>query len=70
MRARHGRPRQRLGYGQDDAERTVYEAKDGNRVMDFAFVRPDTVVLGSNEAFVTEAIGTGKKALDNAELKT
>ena len=27
------------------------------------------VVLGSNEAFVTEAIGNGKKALDNPDLK-
>ena len=48
--------------------RTLYEAKDGNHVMYFAFGRPDTVVLGSNEAFVMEALGTGKKALDNPEL--
>jgi hypothetical protein len=50
------------------AGRTLYTAKDGNRVMYFAFGRPDTVVLGSNEAFVTEALGSGKKALDNPEL--
>jgi hypothetical protein len=49
--------------------RTLYEAKDGNHAMYFAFGRADTVVLGSNEAWVTEAIGTGKKALDNPELK-
>jgi hypothetical protein len=49
--------------------RTLYEAKDGNRTMFFAFGRADTVVLGSNEIWVTEALGTGKKALDNPELK-
>jgi hypothetical protein len=48
--------------------RTLYQAKDGNRTMFFAFSRPDTVVLGTDEAFVTEAVGTGKKALDNPEL--
>jgi len=50
--------------------KTLYEAKDGNRVMYFAFGRADTVVLGSNEAFVTDALGTGKKALDNRDLAT
>lgn len=50
--------------------RTLYQAKDGNRTMFFAFGQPDTVVLGSSEAFVTEALGTGKKATDNAELMT
>ncbi|MGE5185611.1 MAG: hypothetical protein ACM31C_26300 [Acidobacteriota bacterium] len=53
----------------DVAGRTLYEAKDGKRTMYFAFGKPDTVVLGSNEAFVTEALGAGKKALDNPELK-
>lgn len=47
---------------------TLYLAKDGNRTMYFAYGRPDTVVLGSNEAYVTEALGTGKKATDNPEL--
>jgi hypothetical protein len=51
------------------AGRTLYEAKDGNRTMFFAFARADTVVLGSNEEFVTEALGPGKKALDNPDLK-
>lgn len=50
------------------AGRTLYQAKDGNRTMFLAFSRPDTVVLGSNEAFVTEALGPGKKAADNADL--
>jgi len=36
--------------------------------MFFAFGRPDTVVLGSTEAYVLEALGPGKKALDNPEL--
>ncbi|HEX5063597.1 MAG TPA: hypothetical protein VFV99_29670 [Kofleriaceae bacterium] len=48
--------------------RTLYQAKDGNRTMFFAFGKPDTVILGSNEAYVTEALGTGKKVTDNAAL--
>jgi hypothetical protein len=48
--------------------RTLYLAKDGNRTMYFAYGRPDTIVLGSDEAYVTEALGTGKKAADNPEL--
>jgi hypothetical protein len=47
---------------------TLYEAKDGNRVMWFAFGRADTVVLGASEAFVTEALGDGKKVVDNPEM--
>jgi hypothetical protein len=54
----------------DAGGRTLYEAKDGNRVMYFAFGRPDTVVLGSNEAFVLEALAApGKKVLDNEDMK-
>lgn len=49
----------------DAGGRTLYVAKDGNRTMYFAFGRPDTVVLGSNEAFVREALGTGKKVSDS-----
>lgn len=48
--------------------RTLYQMKDANRTMFFAFGKPDTVVLGSNEAYVTEALGTTKKLADNAEL--
>lgn len=48
--------------------RTLYFAKDGNRTMYFAYSRPDTVVLGADEAYVTEALGNGKKAPDNPEL--
>lgn len=47
---------------------TLYLARDGNRTMYFAYSRPDTVVLGSDEAYVTEALGTGKKAPDNPDL--
>jgi hypothetical protein len=54
--------------GKDLAGRTLYQAKDGNRTMFFAFGKPDTVVLGSNEAYVTEALSAGKKAADNPEL--
>jgi len=52
----------------DAGGRTLYQAKDGNRTMFFAFGKPDTVVLGSNEAFVVEALGDGKKLRENAEL--
>jgi len=52
----------------DLSGRTLYQAKDGNRTMFFAFSRTDTVVLGSNEAYVTEALGTGKKVLDNPDI--
>jgi hypothetical protein len=48
--------------------RTLYLAKDGNRTMYFAYGKPDTIVLGADEAYVTEALGTGKKASDNPEL--
>ena len=56
--------------GKTVAGRTVYLAKDGNRTMYFAYSRPDTVVLGSDEAYLTEALGTGKKAPDDPELST
>lgn len=49
--------------------RTLYQAKEGNRSVWFGFGRPDTVVLGSQEAFVVEALGNGKKVADNAELR-
>ncbi len=54
--------------GRDVAGRTVYQAKDGARVMYFSFGRADTVVLGTSEEYVVEAIGAGKKALDQPEL--
>ncbi|HEX7843429.1 MAG TPA: hypothetical protein VF469_38415 [Kofleriaceae bacterium] len=48
--------------------RTLYLARSGTRTMYFAYSRPDTVVFGSDEAYVTMALGTGKKAPDNPEL--
>ncbi|HUS30452.1 MAG TPA: hypothetical protein VMZ53_18210 [Kofleriaceae bacterium] len=48
---------------------TLYQAVDANRTMYFAFGRPDTVVLGSNEKYVTEALGTGTKVSDDPEMK-
>jgi hypothetical protein len=54
--------------GKEVAGRTLYLAKDGNHAMYFAYGRPDTVVLGSDEAYVTEALSSGKKAPDNPEL--
>lgn len=54
--------------GKDVGGRTVYQVKDGARTMYFAFGRHDTVVLGNNEAYVTEAINAGKKAMDHPEL--
>jgi hypothetical protein len=53
----------------DAQGRSLYEAKEGSRVLYFAFGRPDTVVLGSSEQFVLDAVGAGPKALDNADLK-
>ncbi|HEX8106949.1 MAG TPA: hypothetical protein VF516_04430 [Kofleriaceae bacterium] len=54
--------------GKSVAGRTVYLAKDGNRTMYFAYTRPDTVVLSADEAYLTEALGPGKKAPDNPDL--
>ncbi len=48
--------------------RTLYQVKEGNRTMFWSFGRPDTVVLGNTEAYVVEALGDGKKALDHPEL--
>lgn len=49
--------------------RTIYQVKDGNRTMYFAFGRADTVVLGTSEAYVGEALSTGQKISDNAEMQ-
>jgi hypothetical protein len=54
--------------GKAVAGRTLYLARDGNRAMYFAYGRPDTIVLGADEAYVTEALGAGKKAPDNPDL--
>ena len=49
--------------------RTLYQARENNRSVWFGFGRSDTVVLGSQEAIVLEALGPGKKLADNAELR-
>jgi len=54
--------------GKDVGGRTLYQAKETNRTMYFAFGKPDTVVLGANEAYVTEALGPGAKAPANPDL--
>ncbi|HEY4059046.1 MAG TPA: hypothetical protein VGM39_20665 [Kofleriaceae bacterium] len=50
--------------------RTLYLVKDGNRTMHFGFGRADTIVLGTDEAWVTNALSAGKKVTDNTELMT
>jgi hypothetical protein len=50
-------------------DRTLYQAKDGARVMYFAFGRADTLLMSASEAFVTEALGTGKKITDNPDMQ-
>lgn len=49
--------------------RTLYQAKDGSIVLWFAFGSPDTVVFGTTEAFVTEALAGGPRVLDNPDMK-
>ncbi|CAN5911642.1 hypothetical protein BH11MYX3_BH11MYX3_23880 [soil metagenome] len=49
--------------------RSLYQVKDGNRIMFFAFGRADTVILGTSEPWVLDALGAGPKAVDNPELK-
>jgi hypothetical protein len=48
--------------------RTLYQVKDGARVVYFAFGRPDTVVMSWSDQYVLEALGTGKKAPEHPEL--
>jgi hypothetical protein len=49
--------------------RTLYEVKDGNRTVHFAFGRADTLVIGTDEAWVSEAVGTGHKIADSVAMK-
>jgi hypothetical protein len=48
--------------------RTLYQVKEHNRTMFFAYGNPTTVVLGNNETYVGEALGKNKKAPDHPEL--
>ncbi len=49
--------------------RSLYLAREGQRSVWFGFGGPSTVVLGSSEAIVVEALGSGKKVADSAELR-
>lgn len=51
------------------AGRSLYQVKDKNRVMHFGFGRPDTIVLGTDEAWVIEGLSANKKVLDNPDMK-
>jgi hypothetical protein len=48
--------------------RTLYQVKDQNRTMWFSFGRADTVVLGTSEIYVKEALGKGQKLVDHPEM--
>ncbi|MGN6104840.1 MAG: hypothetical protein ACTHU0_07045 [Kofleriaceae bacterium] len=48
--------------------KSLYQVKDGARTMYLAFGRADTVVLGTSETYVAEALGKGKKAPVHPEL--
>ena len=50
------------------AGRTIYQAKEGARSVWFGFGKADTVVLGSTENFVTDALSNGGKIGDNPEF--
>lgn len=52
----------------DVGGRPIYQVEESNRTMFVAFGRTDTVILGNNEAYVSEAVGNGKKALEQPEL--
>lgn len=52
------------------AGRSIYLVKDGNRTMHFAFGRADTIVLGTNEAWVVEALSTNPKIASNTPMTT
>lgn len=48
--------------------RTIYQVKDGARAVWFGFGTANTIVLGSNEAFVEQALGAGPKIESNPEF--
>lgn len=48
--------------------RTLYQVKDANHTMVFAYSRPDTIVLGSDEAYVTAALSTAAKVTSSPTL--
>jgi hypothetical protein len=48
--------------------RTLYQVKDANRTIYFAFGRADTIVLSTSEPYLVESLGAGQKAADHPEL--
>jgi hypothetical protein len=48
--------------------RALYEVTEGKRTVYFAFGRKDTIVLSASKDLVVGGLGTGKKALDDADL--
>jgi hypothetical protein len=50
------------------AGRPLYHVRDGARAQFIAFGRADTVILGSSEAYVIDAVSAGPKALAQPEL--
>ncbi len=50
-------------------QRTLYLVKDNNQMMYFAYGRADTIILGSDEAYVTEALSDGAKVTSSPTLR-
>jgi hypothetical protein len=49
--------------------RTIYKIEEGRRVVYYAFGQADTIVLGTDSAWVDRALGTGPKVMDDADMK-
>ncbi len=49
--------------------RTIYKIEEGRRIVYYAFGQADTIVLGTDEAWVEKALGTGPKVMDDANMK-
>jgi hypothetical protein len=54
--------------GRETGGRTLYQVKDGTRTMFLAYGRADTVIMGTSDAYVTDALGTGPKATANPDI--
>jgi hypothetical protein len=55
--------------GRVAAGRTIYTVKESGRTVHFAFGQADTVVIATQEPWLQDAIGTGKKIADSADMK-
>jgi hypothetical protein len=51
-------------------EHSIYEVEEGRRRVYYAFGAADTIVLGNQAAWVDQALGTGPKVTDDADMKT